>query len=1604
MKKLFTAGINFNNCSQRPFELQNCRSTYVSAFGFNQSVEIFDRHGEKKLEIPLPGEATCMSWDADGDNLAIIDDKTSSATLWDSISFKISQIHTGMKDNLTILSWSKVGSRLAIGTSKGNLIIYNHKNLKKTSLLGKHTRRIACAVWSKNNIIALASDDKSITINSSEGDLIRHAMIHDQPSSLNFGRMKLDDLSKNEDNTVSCIIGKKKLFLLNLDNMENPFELAFRQTYGDLIAYHWFGDGYIMVGFSNGYFVVISTHSSEFGKEIYQIRDHKDSLHDISMSTVLNRCATVGDHCVKIHDLQNIHELTAIIELEQQDDEDVIHHHSHHQHHQHQHQHQHNTTINNNIKPKSIDNSTLKYQLQWSNDGQLMAICTPQKHLHVFLCQLPMLAALAPPNSTNLLARLTSLLEITIEPIPNAKQIINLPELYQTSYLLKIDIEPTFIGFGQKYLAVGINNHVWFYELTKSEIVLISEHDYLTTVDRISLNENYAAACGQDGKLTLHWINPKTFSNQSQMTKHENQWNNIFNNDTDQLPHQSCIFPQSSSFDLKITSFKLTNDFLVYSTNHGEIFHFNILNWNYANKYHHYCAVLHIFPNTTGTRIALIDEKALAFIYNPANDQLIEIPEFCPSVNNILWDLEDTENPLLIAYDSVRINVYRYFVNECMLTNISIVSPRTADNNLKMSMQQITDKCSNDSSISVTNSTNNLNSMIINRSNSVTSSIFSNNHRIDSNKLPSRATAVFGNCHLVGVTRLCYGHIPLCCVNGELCMLSPTGRLSIQSLTTHQFRLYSTGIKQLTTNDEKYFNNDLLKKNLESTRLKKLSIHDKIIYFEQALKAGCYEDAEIFANHLDSQQIWNQLGMSCLRVMKFDLAIRCFRSIEDPGLILAVQRLQKIEDRYLLAGYISMILKEFDKAEELFLISSEPITALEMRRDLLHWEDALQLARNLAPKEIPFICREYAMEMECIGDYVNALMHYERALNPTVATAAVDDDDGDNTNEDLLLWNVEENHQRSQKKRQDYNQEEWSKHIDLCNAGIARNALRLGDIKRGMELASTTGNSNLQKECADILEQSKQWQEAGNLYELAGLYESAVNVYLKCKNYAKVGELLMHVTNAPRLHLQYAKARESDGAYKEAVVAYETANDFDSVIRIQLDKLNNPNEAIRILNKSHSLEGAKLIAQYFIQNNEPAKAIQFLVLSKCYDAAFDLARKHKQMELYAEFIGAEGSASDYQSIACYFENEKNWYLAGKYYLLAKQYEKAIKHLLHVPYEENSPAIDLALEVVGEANDSRLTHLVIVYLMGETDGIVKDARYLFRLYMVLKQYKEAARTAVIIASEEQISGNYRSAHDLLFSMVQELRQRRIHVPFEMFENLTLLHSYILAKVHVKNGEHLLGARMLIRVSESISKFPAHIVPILTSTVIECQKAGLKSASYSYAAMLLRPEYRDKLDAKYRRKFETLVRRPDLKTNGVGDLSGVGSKLSQSNHSIVETSTPCPSCGSPLLETSLYCTECRSTIPYCVITGYHVIKNDFATCPGCQFPALYSELMRYVETVPSSICPMCNVNLTRDSIRRLIDSSDILNQWINSLNVVDLGENESDEKCAESQVNK
>lgn len=89
----------------------------------------------------------------------------------------------------------------------------------------------------------------------------------------------------------------------------------------------------------------------------------------------------------------------------------------------------------------------------------------------------------------------------------------------------------------------------------------------------------------------------------------------------------------------------------------------------------------------------------------------------------------------------------------------------------------------------------------------------------------------------------------------------------------------------------------------------------------------------------------------------------------------------------------------------------------------------------------------------------------------------------------------------------------------------------------------------------------QQFSEAAQLYEKAEYFDKAASAYIKLKNWHKVGQLLPQISSA-KINIQYAKAKESEGKYEEAAKAYETAKDYDNIIRINLEYLNNPGKSI----------------------------------------------------------------------------------------------------------------------------------------------------------------------------------------------------------------------------------------------------------------------------------------------------------------------------------------------------------------------------------------------------------------------------------------------------------
>ena len=107
-------------------------------------MNIFNRQGVPQTSIPLEGSGKCLQldWDTEGETLAILQSQSPIVKLWDANQNIESTLDTMMKD-LTYMRWSATKPLLALGTQKGNLLLYDKRTLKKQSIMGKHARRIS---------------------------------------------------------------------------------------------------------------------------------------------------------------------------------------------------------------------------------------------------------------------------------------------------------------------------------------------------------------------------------------------------------------------------------------------------------------------------------------------------------------------------------------------------------------------------------------------------------------------------------------------------------------------------------------------------------------------------------------------------------------------------------------------------------------------------------------------------------------------------------------------------------------------------------------------------------------------------------------------------------------------------------------------------------------------------------------------------------------------------------------------------------------------------------------------------------------------------------------------------------------------------------------------------------------------------------------------------------------------------------------------------------------------------------------------------------------------------------------------------------------------
>lgn len=84
--------------------------------------------------------------------------------------------------------------------------------------------------------------------------------------------------------------------MFELNSGKRPLELVFEAKYGKIIDYSLFGDGYIVVGFSEGYVAHISTHIKELKDEISSERVFQSTLDAICTNDLVYKMAVAGEN------------------------------------------------------------------------------------------------------------------------------------------------------------------------------------------------------------------------------------------------------------------------------------------------------------------------------------------------------------------------------------------------------------------------------------------------------------------------------------------------------------------------------------------------------------------------------------------------------------------------------------------------------------------------------------------------------------------------------------------------------------------------------------------------------------------------------------------------------------------------------------------------------------------------------------------------------------------------------------------------------------------------------------------------------------------------------------------------------------------------------------------------------------------------------------------------------------------------------------------------------------------------------------------------------------------------------------------------------------
>lgn len=651
---------------------------------------------------------------------------------------------------------------------------------------------------------------------------------------------------------------------------------------------------------------------------------------------------------------------------------------------------------------------------------------------------------------------------------------------------------------------------------------------------------------------------------------------------------------------------------------------------------------------------------------------------------------------------------------------------------------------------------------------------------------------------------------------------------------------------------------------------------------QQLLNLHRHRKALQVAIQIGDKKLLKQVGESALSALSVEIASEAFSLAGEASMYNILQPVRYEEEYSFLRGYVSMMDHDFGSAQKNFLESTRPQMALDMRAALLQFEFALKLAETLDPSRIPQLSHDSARQNELTGNYSLALKQYKESIKCKELAKS-------------------------------------------SRAGVIRCLILAGKVEQGMQQLAKIRDNKLVMECARILERLCAFSPAAQLYVRVNEFNAAAQCYLRATELKNAADLVPKVTDTKVLRsigLQLERA----GQLEPATVAFERANDWESLVRVLL-KINL-DRATAVARDHPVVTVCRLVAEHCINLGNFRYAIEFLIRAGRPDDAFRVAELHNKMDELAELIGDNGTPQQYEAIATFFCTRNDLIPAAKFFAKSGDSNRAMNCYMA---DGSESALDLALDLAEKVPDRMLRDRLLEYLTANMKDKTTNLRYLLRMFIIMQQFDEAAATASRIAEEFRCRGEYKASRDLLFDIIRQLTKHNIPIASEMRTNLMVVHSYLLIKP-MKEKNHIVAALLCRRLSKFATKFPLHAANLLVMGVVECTRAGMKKSAYEIAVKLITPEYESKVKPDVMKKINTTVRRKDMSE-------------------VEEEKSKCPVCGFDLPISELYCGNCKSNVPFDSYTGMHMTREDWCECKNCSFPCSFSAMQQ------DNTCPLC-----------------------------------------------